>query len=83
MKSEDIDYINSFTPEMINSSKDPEVLKKVLSFAKDLIIEEAQLRKQIMELEAEAKKLKRNQGMDFVKGKRQKPLNYVPGKDRI
>ena len=69
MKSTDIEFLKEFTPEVINSSSEPEKITRLLEIIDDL--------------QNEVKKLKRNQGLDVVKGKRQKPLNYIPGKDKI
>lgn len=69
MKPTDIEYLKELTPEVVNSSSEPEKITRLLEIIDDL--------------QNEVKKLKRNQGLDIVKGKRQKPLNYIPGKDKI
>jgi hypothetical protein len=69
MKSADADFIKEFTPEMIRTNSDPEKISRLLTIIEDL--------------NNEVKRLKRTQGFDLVKGKRQKPLNYIPGKDKI
>lgn len=69
MKPTDIEYLKELTPEVVNSSSEPEKITRLLEIIDDL--------------QNEVKKLKRNQGLDVVKGKRQKPLNYIPGKDKI
>lgn len=69
MKSTDSEFLKEFTPEMISKNSDPEKITRLL-----LIIED---------LQTEVKRMKRTQGLDLVKGKRQKPMNYIPGKDKI
>jgi len=69
MKTTDIEFLNGLTPDVIKSCSEPEKITRLLEI--------------IDELQNEVKKLKRNQGLDVVKGKRQKPLNYIPGKDKI
>ena len=69
MNSTDIEFLKEFTPEMISTNSDPGRITRLLSI--------------IEELNTEVKRLKRNQGFDLIKGKRQKPLNYIPGKDKI
>jgi hypothetical protein len=69
MKSEDSEYLNELTPEIVNSNSDPVLVNRLLGIIEDL--------------QNEVKRLKRTQGFDVVKGKRQKPLNYVASKDKI
>ncbi|MDD3052670.1 MAG: hypothetical protein PHR06_16240 [Candidatus Cloacimonetes bacterium] len=69
MKSTDIEYLKEITPDIISTNSDPVMINRLLG-----IIEELQI---------EVKRLKRTQGFDQVKGKRQKPLNYIAGKDKI
>jgi hypothetical protein len=69
MNSSDAEFIKEFTPEMISTNSDPERITRLLTIIEDL--------------QNEVKRLKRTQGFDLVKGKRQKPLNYIPGKDKI
>ncbi|PWR75812.1 hypothetical protein DLD82_02965 [Methanospirillum stamsii] len=69
MKSENSEYLKEITPEIISSNSDPALVNRLLGI--------------IEELQEEVKKLKRTQGFDVVKGKRQKPLNYIAGKDKI
>jgi ribosomal protein S15P/S13E len=69
MKPADTDFINQFSSEKIKQNSDPEAITRFLEIINDL--------------QDEVKRLKRNQGLDIVKGKRQKPLNYIPGKDKI
>lgn len=69
MKSTDIEYLKEITPDIISKNSDPEMINRLLGI--------------IEELQNEVKRLKRNQGLDLVKGKRQKPLNYVANKDKI
>jgi len=69
MKSTDIEFLKEFSPEMIKTNSDPEKITRLLTIIEDL--------------QNEVKRLKRTQGFDLVKGKRQKPLNYIPGKDKI
>jgi len=69
MKSTDIEYLKTLTPDIISSQSDPALINRLLDI--------------ITDLENEVKRLKRTQGLDVVKGQRQKPLNYIPGKDKI
>lgn len=69
MNSTDIEFLEEFTPESISKSSDPEKFTRLLAI--------------IEELQNEVKRLKRSQGLDLVKGRRQKPINYVPNKDKI
>ncbi len=69
MKSEISDYLKEITPDIISSNSDPALVKRLLGI--------------IEELQDEVKRLKRTQGFDVVRGKRQKPLNYIAGKDKI
>lgn len=69
MKSIDSDYLKEITPEKIAGNSDPEMINRLMEIIGDL--------------QNEAKRLKRTQGLDVVKGKRQKPLNYIAGKDKI
>lgn len=69
MKSQDIEFLKELTPEAISKNSEPEKITRLIGI--------------IDELEAEVKKLKRMQGFDIIKGKRQKPLNYIPNKDKI
>ena len=69
MKPTDIEYLKTITPEIIKAQSDPVLINRLLEIIDDL--------------ETEVKRLKRTQGFDIVKGKRQKPLNYIPGKDKI
>lgn len=69
MKSENSEYLKEITPDIISSNSDPALVNRLLEI--------------IEELQDEVKRLKRTQGFDIVKGKRQKPLNYIPGKDKI
>jgi hypothetical protein len=69
MKSSDEEFIKAITPDNINKNSEPEKITRLLE-----IIEEQK---------NEIKKLKRNQGLDIVKGKRQKPLNYMPDRDKL
>lgn len=69
MKSKVEEYLKTITPEIINANSDPVMINRLLGI--------------IDELQEEVKRLKRLQGFDLVKGKRQKPLNYIPNKDKI
>ncbi|MDD1723860.1 MAG: hypothetical protein LUQ07_01880 [Methanospirillum sp.] len=69
MKSPDLEFLKELTPEEIKKNSEPEKITRLLEI--------------IDELQVEVKKLKRTQGFDAVKGKRQKPLNYKPNKDKI
>jgi len=69
MKSIDSEYLKGITPEKIAGSSDPEMINRLMEIIEDL--------------QNEVKRLKRTQGLDVVKGKRQKPLNYIPSKDQI
>lgn len=69
MKSEISEYLKEITPDIISSNSDPALVNRLLGI--------------IEELQDEVKRLKRTQGLDVVKGKRLKPLNYVAGKDKI
>lgn len=69
MKSTDSEYLKEITPDIIARNSDPEMISRLLEIIEDL--------------QNEVKRLKRTQGLDLVKGRRQKPMNYVPGKDKI
>ncbi|MDX8549698.1 hypothetical protein KHC33_00610 [Methanospirillum sp. J.3.6.1-F.2.7.3] len=69
MKSEISEYLKEITPDIISSNSDPALVNRLLGI--------------IEELQDEVKRLKRTQGFDVVRGKRQKPLNYIAGKDKI
>ena len=69
MKPTDAEYLKTITPEIIKANSDPSMINRLLEIVEDL--------------DSEVKRLKRTQGFDVVKGKRQKPLNYIPGKDKI
>lgn len=69
MKSIDIEYLKEITPDTIARNSDPEMITRLLGIIEDV--------------QNEVKRLKRTQGLDLVNGKRQKPLNYIAGKDRI
>ncbi|MFH0968412.1 MAG: hypothetical protein V1862_12085 [Methanobacteriota archaeon] len=69
MKSTDSEFLKECTPELISKNSDPERITRLLSIIEDL--------------QNEVKRMKRTQGLDLVKGKRQKPMNYIPGKDKI
>lgn len=69
MKSTDSEYLKEITPDIIARNSDPEMISRLLEIIEDL--------------QNEVKRLKRTQGLDLVKGRRQKPMNYIPGKDKI
>ena len=69
MKSEISEYLKEITPDIISSNSNPALVNRLLGI--------------IEELQDEVKRLKRTQGFDVVRGKRQKPLNYIAGKDKI
>jgi len=69
MKSSDEEFIKAITSDVINKNSEPEKIARLLEIIK--------------EQKSEIKKLKRNQGLDIVKGKRQKPLNYMPDRDKL
>jgi hypothetical protein len=69
MKLSDEEFLKELTPEIISKSAESEKINHLLE-----IIEEQKM---------EIKKLKRSQGLDVVKGKRQKPLNYIPDRDKL
>jgi hypothetical protein len=68
MKSVD-EYLKEITPEKIAGNSDPEMINRLMGIIEDL--------------QDELKHLKRTQGLDLVKGRRQKPLNYIANKDKI
>jgi len=69
MNSADTEFLKEFTQESISKSPESEKITRLLAI--------------IEELQNEVKRLKRTQGLDLVKGKRQKPMSYVPNKDKI
>ncbi|WP_148208090.1 hypothetical protein [Methanosphaerula palustris] len=69
MKSVDSEYLKEITPDTIARNSDPEMISRLVEIIEDL--------------QNEIKHLKRTQGLDLVKGKRQKPLNYISNKDKI
>ncbi|WP_440949336.1 hypothetical protein [Methanosphaerula subterraneus] len=69
MKLTDSEYLKEITPDIIARNSDPEMISRLLEIIEDL--------------QNEVKRLKRTQGLDLVKGRRQKPMNYIPGKDKI
>jgi hypothetical protein len=69
MNTSDIEFLKELTPDAVSKNSEPEKITRLLE-----IIEEQK---------DEIKRLKRNQGLDLIKGKRTKPLNYVPDKDKL
>lgn len=87
MKPEDIESLRKLTPEElrkhISTYPQSEQVSRLIQLFESLSREQEELKAEKEKLEADIKKLRRNQGVDLIKGKRQKPLNYIPGKDKI
>lgn len=87
MKPIDIESIKKLNHEelvtLIQSYSASEQVPHVVTILETLIKEQEELQAENKHLELELKKLRRSQGFDLVKGKRLKPVNYIPGKDKI
>ena len=82
MKSEDISYLKTFTPERINQFSDPDVIYRLLGILESALMEINELKHEVQSLRDEVNHMKGEQGKPNIREKKKPPTDISSEKER-
>lgn len=82
MKSDDIAFLKTFTPERINQFSEPDVIQRLLVILESTHTEIIELKQEVQSLRDEVNRLKGEQGKPTIRRKKSDPPNFSSESER-